>query len=330
MRLTIFFLLFIATSASAQYAPQAGIAGSTAISQSSPQIQGWATGCTVTRGYLDIARRDSGYVSSGSSSDASGAADGSLVSLGDSGIAVLTFAQPIANGTGADFAVFENGFPNAQNTEEAFLELAFVEVSSDGVNYFRFPARSLTQIDVQLSSIAGLGYINARHIHNLAGKYRAGFGTPFDLAELAGVPGLNVNAVTYVRLVDVVGSVTAHGSNDDSGRVINDPYPTFFPTGGFDLDAVAVLNRSLSITEGAAAVQLSIYPNPSTGAVRLETGRSGAYAATILDPVGRVVLHHEFSGSSTQLDLSRAASGLYRILLQTENFSPCSASVFIH
>jgi hypothetical protein len=39
-----------------------------------------------------------------------GLPDGSIVSLGDSGIAIATFAHPIYNGSGPDFAVFENGF----------------------------------------------------------------------------------------------------------------------------------------------------------------------------------------------------------------------------
>jgi len=54
--------------------------------------------------------------------------DGYIVSLGDSGVADVTFAGAIYNGPGADFAVFENGFLNATNDSLAFLELAFVEV----------------------------------------------------------------------------------------------------------------------------------------------------------------------------------------------------------
>ena len=56
--------------------------------------------------------------------------------LGDDGSLVLTFPAPIADGAGPDFAVFENAF----STE--FLELAFVEVSSDGTNFTRFPAHA--------------------------------------------------------------------------------------------------------------------------------------------------------------------------------------------
>lgn len=329
MKRLLAVLLLVSTTASAQYAPQAGVSGTTAVASSSPLIKAWAADCAVTRGWLDIARPDSGFVSSGAPNDAAGAADGTLVSLGDSGVAVLTFAQPIANGAGADFAVFENGFPNPQDGEEAFLELAFVEVSSDGINYARFPTRSLTQTSVQLSSIAGLGYINARQIHNLAGKYTAGHGTPFDLAELAGAPGLNINGITHVRIIDVIGSVGAHASLDDSGSIINDPYPTFFPTGGFDLDAVAVLNTVLSVDESLLGkVQPRIFPNPSSNIVWLQAPVADSYLVTVTDAIGHTILRQHFENDLLRLDLSSAAPGLYQITLYSPNAAPWSANVY--
>jgi hypothetical protein len=314
----------------AQYAPQAGISGSTAIPSSSPLIKNWATGCTVVRGFRDIAKPDSGYTSAGTSADAIGAANYNVVSLGDSGVAVLTFPQPIANGAGPDFAVFENGFPNPLDAEKAFLELAFVEVSSDGVNYERFPARSLTQTTQQLSSIAGQDYSDARYIHNLAGKYIAGHGTPFDLAELAGRPSLDIAQVTHVRIVDVIGSVGAHASFDDSGSKINDPYPTLFPTGGFDLDAVAVLNTALSVDETATAwSQPVVYPNPCDGLVWIRTDDCEEGDVTVMNAVGKVVLRQRTSGSATCLDLSSVASGLYRIFFTApQHLAAWSSNVY--
>ena len=55
------------------------------------------------------------------------------VCLGDGGSITMTFDNAIRDGEGFDFAVFENSF------DEKFLELAYVEVSSDGVNFVRFP-----------------------------------------------------------------------------------------------------------------------------------------------------------------------------------------------
>lgn len=60
--------------------------------------------------------------------------------------------------------------------------------------------------------------------------------------ELDGISQLlDVNAITQVRLIDVVGSINpAYGSTDALGNLINDPWSTPFATGGFDLDAVGV------------------------------------------------------------------------------------------
>ena len=77
------------------------------------------------------------------------------------------------------------------------------------------------------------------NIDGLAGKYRVGFGTPFDLADLRGVdPSLNVDRVTHVRIIDVVGDGS---SLDSQGDPIYDPYPTV-GSAGFDLDGVAALH----------------------------------------------------------------------------------------
>ncbi len=55
----------------------------------------------------------------------------------------------------------------------SFLELAFVEVSTDSVHFVRFPAVSLTNPAVQTGAF---GTTDARNIHNLAGKYIANYG----------------------------------------------------------------------------------------------------------------------------------------------------------
>lgn len=306
-----FLFLLVAFTLRAQFAPQAGIAGSTALHKTSPLFRSWATGCTVKRGLQDISDPLAGFVSLGDSSQALGVCDGSVVSLGDSGMATLTFGQPIFDGPGPDFAVFENGFQNPANLEEAFLELAFVEVSSDGKQFFRFPAASNTQNTVQ---IRGAGdYMDARLIHNLAGKYAAQYGTPFDLAELKSVEGLDVMHITHVRIVDVVGSIGLHGTKDANGQQINDPYPTAFPTGGFDLDAVGAISISGSSFTEQNVATAAIFPNPTRGEVHvmLPAGLSGS-ELLVADLSGRPILRQPVAGTN-DLDLSSLQPGLYLI-----------------
>jgi hypothetical protein len=208
-----------------------------------------------------------GYASVGDSTAAIGsAATRGVVSLGDGGIATLTFSSPITDGAGADFCVFENGF------DDIFLELAFVEVSSDGRRYVRFPSVSGTQ---DTTPIGGFGSVDARAINNLAGKYRANYGTPFDLAELRDSAGLDVQHITHVRVIDVVGYLDSTFARRDSrGHKVNDPWPTPYPSGGFDLDAVGVIHQLptavLTTPENAA---LRFYPIPAQEVLYIESER---------------------------------------------------------
>lgn len=245
------------TFLAAQFAPPAGQAGSTAIHKDSSIFVAWATGVTVDSGYLDISDTTQGKVSVYKTvNNAKAKADGWSVSLGDHGKATLTFDKPIQNGAGADFAVFENAFNNT------FLELAFVEVSSDGQRFVRFAAISNTDTTTQ---VGGFGSVDATKLYNLAGKYSAGYGTPFDLEELKDSAGLDVDAVTHVRIIDVIGCIQDEFVTRDSrGVKVNDPWKTVFQTGGFDLDGVGVIhqNTSIGIQKIEEATVLNIYPNP--------------------------------------------------------------------
>jgi len=252
--LSIVLLLFITIFSFAQYPPAAGLPGSTAIFADSSIIVNWAKSCKVQRGFVDISSNSDSLVSNGFENDAIGKADNITVSLGDSGSAVLTFNPPLTNGNGFDFAVFENSF------DGAFIELAFVEVSSDSINWFRFPSESVTQVDSQVTTF---GILEPTKINNLAGKYKALFGTPFDLQELNGKPFLNIDSVTFVRIVDVIGSISDnYATYDSDGNKINDPFPTPFYTSGFDLDAIGVINEKTQNIYNNKLNNVSIYPNP--------------------------------------------------------------------
>lgn len=296
-----------AISNAQSYPPPAGQAGSTAIAASSPSIVAWATGATVVRGKQDISNASSALASFGTPSLATGAPSGStldVVSLGDGGSATVTFAQPITDGTGYDFAVFENSF------SDTFLELAFVEVSSDGVNFFRFPSHSQTQTTTQ---IGGFGAVDCRYINNLAGKYKINYGTPFDLADVPNNALLNKSSITHVKVIDVVGSINAtYATYDSFGNKINDPFTTPFNSSGFDLDAVGVINqaagfRRMSNEEEASAL-FSIYPNPATDMVFLNTEKETA--VVVYDLSGRIVKNLP-NGDHKEIRVSDLTKGTY-------------------
>lgn len=311
----------------AQYAPQAGLPGSTAISSSSSQFVKWADRCVVQRGYINIDTPSLGYVSYGDSTMALGIADHSVVSLGDSGVATIQVAGTIYDGPGADFAIFENGFIDPSNDSLAFLELAFVEVSSDGVHYERFPASSLTQTNVQ---IAGSGdYMYANLIDNLAGKYGVGYGTPFDLSVLPANPDVNTSAITHIRIVDVIGSINKHSSYDTAGHIINDPYPTNFATGGFDLDAVGIINYTpgVGIAQPANNKSVVVYPVPATDKLYIDLADDKNVALQLMDINGKVLQEIMPGSKHNEIDIRSLSEGIYLLRSQDNNGLQCIQKV---
>ncbi|MEL7038956.1 MAG: PEP-CTERM sorting domain-containing protein [Cyanobacteria bacterium J06592_8] len=177
----------------------------------------------------------------------------------------LTFDRAIRNSEGADFAVFENGFGFA-DTGNLFAELAYVEVSTDGVNFARFPSISLTP-----DQLDPIGQINPTQVYNLAGKHinngvvisedefvQTSWGTPFDLdvlAEIAQQDLVDLNNINFVRIVDIPGN---GAFTDTEGNPIYDPWQTPIPgSGGFDLEAIGVINAQ-AVPEPSTALGILI------------------------------------------------------------------------
>jgi len=213
---------------------------------------------------------------------ATGKGDEDIFSLGDlsreqieqgvlPGQITLMFGEAIRNGEGYDFAVFENGLlsefttPAGSAAGQMFAELAYVEVSSNGEDFVRFPAVSLTAEPVGL-----FGTIEISNVYNLAGKHpnsgRTCTGTGFDLQEIAKELGVisglvDINDIRYVRIVDIPGTgdfydgAVRHidpGTWPDwdcyaNNHPIYDAWDTslvpLHPSGGFDLEAIGVLKE---------------------------------------------------------------------------------------
>ncbi len=294
----------------AQYHPPAGQVGTTAIYKDSSIFIAWATGCEVVRGPIDIMDMQGETASFGNPTNAIGMAEGNsvdVVSLGDMGQATLTFDVEIADGEGWDFAVFENAL------NDTFLELAFVAASSDGEDFHYFPAVSLTDQFVQVPTF---GELDCTKIHNLAGKYRQGFGTPFDLAELEGIAGLDLQKITHIRITDAIGCIqNQFASFDSQGHVVNDPWPTAFDMGGFDLDGVGVIHTSnTGIDENEVSVL--VFPNPFVDRFTVTPGTKGKSSIEIYSSEG-VMLLQEIISESVKINFSNYAPGVYFLKLQS-------------
>ena len=312
-RISFLMLALVPVALWAQFAPAQDKPGTTAMHADSSAFVAWATGCTVERGPMRIDKPENGLASYGEEALALGVPGGTfdVVSLGDGGTATLTFVSPIYNGKGPDFAVFENGFANAVNPDTWALELAFVEVSSDGVNFFRFPAVTYVQTDSQLGNS---GSIDPAQLHNFASKYGAFYGTPFDLDEVEDNELLDKNRVTHVRLVDVVGNIDPEYANYDSkGHIINDPWPTGFNSSGMDLDAVGVIHdlAHYDVPENET-IAVAVYPNPVKD--RLTVKAENLQLVEVYNLVGQLVT----TSTSSVIDLGGLNEGIYFVRVTSE------------
>jgi hypothetical protein len=203
-------------------------AWATAVDAADPRIVGWAVAC------LDLrpgARVDPAWLDPRLALGPAGLDPYDVLTLGEGGEATFALPFAIADGPGAELAVFENAVP------DDFIELARIEVSTDGLHFAAFDTLSLTP-----DPVAAYDTMDARWVDGFAGPAPLGHGVPFDLARLHRHPAVlsglvDLTAIRFVRITDVVGD----GSELDSfGHPVWDPFPTW-GSAGFDLDAIAVL-----------------------------------------------------------------------------------------
>ncbi|MDQ8195003.1 thrombospondin type 3 repeat-containing protein [Coraliomargarita sp. SDUM461004] len=303
------------------YPGAVGTETTTAVSKDDVSIVAWATG---VYDYSPGTNVDAVWQDSTKGLGAAQGTSYEIVCLGRGGSITLEFQQPIMDGSGADFAVFENSF------SDSFLELAWVEISSDGVHFVRFPNFSQTP-----SAVGGFGIVDANKVHGFAGKYRAGYGTPFDLAEIkaayttavnddsifpisysdalvANYEFVDFNQIQYVRIVDVVGDGSQVSALRDpstgAGFVLYDPFPTV-GSAGFDLDAVAVFNQ----VDPAGLVQSIDFPEIANQRLAKGTLELAATASSGLPVVYTVV-----SGNATLAGSILTMTGLGPVVVKAE------------
>jgi len=200
-----------------------------------------------------------------------------IVSLGDNfpaGYITITFGDPevpghpdhIRNEPGYDFVIFENAFAATWNDPvlgffqgQVFVELAYVEVSSNGTDFARFAPVSLIEGPVQR-----YGTIDSNNVYNFAGKHPNGYGlctgTGFDLEQLKHLSvvedsTVDINDITHIRMVDIPGTgdfadIAVEHIDPATGGAwqyylnnhpIYDPWQTL-DSGGLDLEAIGVLH----------------------------------------------------------------------------------------
>ncbi|MCH2114493.1 MAG: PEP-CTERM sorting domain-containing protein [Pirellulales bacterium] len=221
------------------------------IDQASPDIVAWAQGVvsfTPTPSGSLSAEGDAALGPPDASFAPLGDLDSSEIASGDLPGAITLDFGPLSlfDGPGWDLAVFENA-GEFFTAPFIFGELAYVQVSSDGVVFAEFPNTSLNvesgqgTADTELVVPWGRNFagLNTTNVQNLAGIHPQGTGTAFDLSDLTAEPlvtsgDVDLTNIRFLRLIDIPGS---GDFLDSQGNPILDVWPTS-GAGGLDLDAV--------------------------------------------------------------------------------------------
>ncbi|MCS7008948.1 MAG: hypothetical protein NZL93_03295, partial [Chthoniobacterales bacterium] len=168
---------------------------------------------------------------------------------------LLDFVQPIWNGPGPDFTIFENVFYIGGNPERRFMEPAAVSVSKDGQLWFQFPLHFSPRYNTD-------GSLNLRHPFT----YSRGFaginpvlsnngwpdptdpnlsgGDSFDLSDLGldWVRFVKIQSTGHLWMLDQFEQPIHHNQETNAANRES-------PTSGFDLDAaVRIWIRRISAT----------------------------------------------------------------------------------
>lgn len=162
--------------------------------------------------------------------------------------------------------------------------------------------------------------MDCRYINNFAGKYRLNYGTPFDLSELPDNALLDKNAVRYIKLIDVVGTINPeYASSDAFGNIVNDPFPTPFNSGGFDLTGVGVIHAvpdpELAVITTDEEMKLTVYPTVVADAVTIQSEKAFSYS--IYSAEGKFIAGGEGQSGENKLEQIPFQAGVYLLKIHS-------------
>lgn len=190
-----------------------------------------------------------------------------VYTLGVGGTIVLELDSPLVNAAGTDLIVCENPFL-VLGTVTSFAEAMFVEVSSNGVDFARFPTQYVGDTGpfsptiglppAWYSGFAGVMPVSA----NLAAGIDpldvvAAGGDAFDLAELEDHPLvtgklLNLDQISFVRLIDIESGM----EQDSNGTIVWDA--GLDGLAASDVDALIGVNNLANQIGGRPRVEMTL------------------------------------------------------------------------
>jgi hypothetical protein len=103
-----------------------------------------------------------------------------------------------------------------------------------------------------------------------------------------------------------------YGSKDIDNHLINDPFPTPYPSSGFDLDAIGVIHSNkLSISE--ITNEVNIFPNPTNGIVKVKL--NNIETIELVDSLG-VTIENKRIVFEGFFDLRQRPKGIYFLKIE--------------
>ncbi|MHC4845819.1 MAG: hypothetical protein ACYTCU_06630 [Planctomycetota bacterium] len=190
-----------------------------------------------------------------------------VYTLGVGGSVTYELDSSVVNAAGADLVVCENPFL-VVGTVTSFVEAMFVEVSTNGTDFARFPTTYVGDdgpfaptIGLPPAWYAGFAGVMPVFANPLTGfdplDVVAGGGDAFDLAELLDHPlvldeKIDLDEINYVRLVDVASGVEM----DSFGTLVWDAGLDSLASA--DIDAIVAVNSQANQVGGRPRVEMTL------------------------------------------------------------------------
>lgn len=128
----------------------------------------------------------------------------------------------------------------------------------------------------------------------------------------------------------LIGSLTSTVGDLDPSTTT---YPISMPPGNAMANYVLKININPSSTSGIKALnpslELSLYPNPTNGLLKLESTSDAQYSIKIISSLGQLVYQKNNLTGNNQIDVSKLPSGAYMLLIYDQQANQAISKRFI-
>ncbi|MEP3837159.1 MAG: leucine-rich repeat domain-containing protein [Algibacter sp.] len=158
---------------------------------------------------------------------------------------------------------------------------------------------SITSINIP-STVTSLSAANFRGCTNLT-EIQVNSSTPIAVPNANAIATINAGAILYVP------DATAESAYEADAAWLA------------VFDASRIVTGTLSTKNLEQELGFSIYPNPTNGVVSIQSQQLNNAQVSVYDLNGRALLSKPLNGTSSEINISNMASGVYLLKVQVEN-----------